>query len=331
MRSRSIRIIILLVSLLPLVAQAQLWGLQNGDMESWRRGFFRCCGRNVDLPASWGIPEQSCGINFNKFVFLEEDSHNIHSGLCAALLYSDTTFFNDIGLQPGMLVYGGYQDVTDSAIRIGQPVPQYGLPIDSNPTGVKFWLKMSHDLSDTFSYMYLLTRWDSASHHRDTLAFSTVDIPDTRTPQDQYFEYRAGLRYLHTGKADSIRMIMYGGRFGNPALATNETWIDDIALIYDADTAAVAYPTGIADTKVNVSFKLYPNPAANIIRLQTDNDIQGDLMQLYDGPGRIISQIAITSPVQAIDISHLATGAYLCRILDSSGHSIYHTRVIVGR
>jgi hypothetical protein len=30
-------------------------------------------GRNVDLPQSWGIPEQSCGLNFNKFVYLETD------------------------------------------------------------------------------------------------------------------------------------------------------------------------------------------------------------------------------------------------------------------
>lgn len=327
MKSKLILAFIYLLSFAPIVAEAQ-WGLQNGGMEFWRRKQFRCCGRNVDLPSNWGTPEQSCGINFNKFVFLEEDTHNIHSGRAAALLYSDTSFFNDVVLQPGMLVYGGYQDPTDSTIRIGQPVENYGYPVDSNPAGLQFWLKMSHDLSDTFSYMYLLTRWDSTAHREDTLAFSTKDVPDTHVPMDQYFQVLDTIQYLHPGHADSVKMIFYGGRFGNPALATNQTWIDDIVFTY---TNTLANSTGIAPESPTSAFALYPNPVANTLRIQSAKGVNGESVELYDDLGRMVSQNVLYSALQTIDISYLAPGTYICRIVGTDHLSLFQGKVSIIR
>ncbi len=298
----------------------------NGGLEGWRRGQFRCCGRNVENPFNWGIPEQSCGLNYNKFVFLEDNPFNVHSGRYSALLYSDTTFLNGVGLQPGMLVYGGYQDPLDSAIRIGQAVPQYGLPIDSNPEKLDFWLLMSHDLADTFSYMYLFTRWDSTLHQEDTIAFAQKDIPDTQAPIDQWFRIRDSICYRHSGKADTVKMIFYGGRFGNPALAGNSTWIDDIKFIYIQDS--VSATTGIKGSS-DVNCRIYPNPASNILQIQSPVDATCCFVTLTDHLGRCVYHSMLLSPLWATDISDLSSGSYICSITNADNNLLCQKRIVI--
>jgi hypothetical protein len=225
-----------------------------------------------------------------------------------------------------MLVYGGYQDPTDSVISIGQPVERYGYSIDSNPVALTFWLKMSHDLSDTFTYTCVLTKWNAPLHKADTLAFVTKDIADTQVPQDQYFQVTDSVHYLMAGQADTAKVIFIGGRFGNTALINNTTWIDDIAFTYGAPG-----PTnGITETHLE-AFNLYPNPAANSLRIQATGALSGEIAEIYDELGRMVAQAAIESPLQAIDISRLATGAYICRILDKDLHSLYQAKVSVVR
>lgn len=304
-------------------------GLINGDMEGWRRRQFRCCGRNVDLPVEWGIPEQSCGLNFNKFVFLEENPLYVHSGRFSAVMSSDTSFFNDIVLQPGMLVYGGYQDASDSAIRIGQPVPQYGLPIDSNPVKLDFWLMMSHDLADTFSYMYLFTRWDSQAHRVDTLAFSTRDVPDTDVRSDEWFEIKDSIRYLMPGQADTVKIIFYGGRFGNPALAGNATWIDDIRLLYAGEDTATSAPAAMQQTPES-RYKLMPNPASDILHITADASVGGVHFSMSDALGRKVLDADLNER-RDIDISQLSTGTYICHLTDSDGQNIFQQRLVIAR
>lgn len=305
-------------------------GLINGDMESWRRRQFRCCGRNVDLPVLWGTPEQSCGINYNKFVFLEENPFNVHTGRFSALLFSDTTFFNNVGLQPGMLVYGGYQDASDSVIRIGQPVPQYGLSIDSNPVQLDFWLMMSHDLADTFSYMYLFTRWDSLSHREDTLAFSTVDIPDTHIISDTWFEIKDSIRYIKPGQADTVKMIFYGGRFGNPALAGNATWIDDIRLLYEGEDTATTVNTGIAE-QTKQAYAIYPNPVSDILNVRFSNYPTGMDFYLIDDLGRTVLKVNLNEGRMHLDLSSVSPGAYMGSVSDADGNLIYQQKIVIAR
>ncbi len=305
-------------------------GLANGDLEGWRKGQFRCCGRNVDTPFDWGTPEQSCGINFNKFVFLEENSYNVHSGRYSAMLFSDTTFFNSVVLQPGMLVYGGYQDPLDSVIRIGQPVPQYGLPIDSNPVQLDFWLMMSHDLADTFSYMYLFTKWDSLSHREDTLAFSTVDVPDTHIMSDLWFEVKDSIHYIRAGQADTVKMIFYGGRFGNPALAGNITWIDDIRLLYEGEDTTTSVNTSIA-TQTAESCAIYPNPVSDILNVQVSNYRSGVDFYLIDDLGRTVLKVKLNQNQIHLDVSPMSPGAYIGRLSDDDGNLMYQQKIVIAR
>jgi hypothetical protein len=72
---------------------------------------------------------------------------------------------------------------------------------------------MSHYCtSDTFTYVYVLTRWDSVAHQEDTLAYASKGIPDTQVPAQQWFSVTdSSTLYRHPGHADSLRLIFYGG------------------------------------------------------------------------------------------------------------------------
>ena len=312
-----------LLSLVSIVEAQQ--GIYNGDLELWRRREFRCCGRNVDLPQSWGIPEQSCGLNFNKFVYLETDSTLAHSGKFCAKMVSDTTFFNNVVLEPGILIYGGYPNPYDSTVTIGQTITpdQNGLPIDSNPMGLRFWLKMSHDLSDTFTYVYVLTRWDSVTHQEDTLAYASKDISDTHVPAQQWFSVTDSILYRHPGHADSLRLIFYGGRSGNPDLKGNVTWIDDISFYYETPQLTTAMD--VAEPTQTLS--IYPNPAKDILHISCEGLSEAISTEIMDDLGRVVVRSALGS----IDVRGLSVGCYICRISDATHLSLYQERFSIVR
>ncbi|HEY1055428.1 MAG TPA: T9SS type A sorting domain-containing protein [Emticicia sp.] len=63
----------------------------------------------------------------------------------------------------------------------------------------------------------------------------------------------------------------------------------------------------------NSLFKVYPNPANNIVHVQTDAGslAAGDAsVRLLDIQGRVLQTMAVTAEVTNIDISQLADGTY---------------------
>ena len=210
-------------------------------------------------------------------------------------------------------------------MTIGQTITpdQNGLPIDSNPMGLRFWLKMSHDLSDTFSYVYVLTRWDSVTHQEDTLAYASKDISDTQVPAQQWFSVTDSILYRHPGHADSLRLIFYGGRSGNPDLKGNVTWIDDISFYYETSQLTTAI-TAIEPIR---ALCIYPNPANDILHIHNDDLSEVHHIELIDDLGRVV----VESTESSIDISRLAVGCYICRI-SSIGHpGLYQERFSILR
>jgi len=60
-------------------------------------------------------------------------------------------------------------------------------------------------------------------------------------------------------------------------------------------------------------FKVYPNPANNVVHVQTDAEslAAGDIsVKLLDIQGRVLQTIPVTAEITNIDISQLAGGTY---------------------
>jgi len=284
--------------------------LANGGFEEWRLKEFKCCGRNIDSPWDWGMTENLTGLNYNKFVFRITDTVNVHSGIVSAMLYSDTTYLNHLILIPGILSYGGMADSASTQVTIGPVIQGSGFPINSNPSELSFFMKMNHGEIDTPYYVYLFTKWDSVAQKEDTLAYANVDIPDVVENMNQWVQYTDSIKYTSPGTPDTVRLIFFGGRFGNSSTQGNATYLDDVSFYYPA--------TGLVSLSGAPVLQVYPNPASNQLTIKTGQYKPGNTFHVFDAAGRSIKYVAIETYATNMDISTLVAGEYYYRLSDKS-------------
>jgi len=75
---------------------------------------------------------------------------------------------------------------------------------------------------------------------------------------------------------------------------------------------------------------LYPNPAENSIVIAYTGDMQNlkdCMMEIYDIYGSAVKSIYINNVTQDVNISDLARGMYLYRIIDT-GKVLYYSKFI---
>ena len=313
-------ILILLVALSTLSAQDSV---QNGNFERWKLKEFKCCGRNIDQPWYWGITEQLTGLNYNKFTFRVLDSINVHGGSCSIELYSDTTTLNNLGLIPGVIAYGGMADSASAAIAIGPNVQAVGYPVSSNPEWLSFYMKAKHNEADTAYYIYLFTRWNTATQKEDTLSFKQVDIPDNVANINQWVNYIDTIHYTMSGTADTVRILFFGGRFGNVRLKGNATFIDDISFYYPT--------TGLVALNGEPVIQVYPNPSSNLLTIRTGQYQAGNQFTLYDLTGRPVKSCPIENFYTTLNLSSLAAGAYYYQLKDKNSAALTTGTITIAR
>ena len=284
--------------------------VQNGGLEQWRLKEFKCCGRNIDQPWYWGIGEQLTGLNYNKFIFRVVDSNFVHSGACSIKLYSDTTYLNNLVLIPGIIAYGAMTDSASANVAIAPTINSSGLAIGANPMLLSFYMLMDHGTNDTAYYMYVFTRWNFAQQKEDTLAYAQVDLPDDVENMDQWVQYTDTIHYTMPGTADTVRLLFFGGRFGDARRQGNVTYLDDIAFYYPT--------TGVANLDGSPTIQLYPNPATDKLTIKTGQYKPGNTFNIFDAGGRLISTTAIENYSTTINIGYRAAGDYLYRLCDKS-------------
>jgi hypothetical protein len=282
--------------------------LANGGLELWRLKEFKCCGRNIDSPWDWGMTENLTGINYNKFVFRETDTNYVHSGIVSAMLYSDTTTLNNLVLIPGILSYGGMADSASTAVTIGPVIQGSGFPISSNPSQLNFYMLMNHQQTDTPYYIYLFTKWDSLAEKEDTLAYANIDIPDDIENNGRWVSYTSNINYTLSGTADTVRLIFFGGRFGNPDLQGNATFIDDISFYYPT--------TGLVSLDGEPVLQVYPNPVSGQLTIKTGQYGVGNNFTVFDVLGQTIKHVPVESSVTTLDVAALPAGEYFYRLSD---------------
>ena len=75
-------------------------------------------------------------------------------------------------------------------------------------------------------------------------------------------------------------------------------------------------------------FLLYPSPASTTLNVKAPSlGYAGASIQIRDASGRVVHSSSI-SPIASVDVSHLARGAYLVKIISEGEHSAFQ-RVIL--
>ena len=80
-----------------------------------------------------------------------------------------------------------------------------------------------------------------------------------------------------------------------------------------------ASPLSVSDFELEKNISVYPNPVQSTFKLETKNNINIESVSVYSVLGKKVIQNITRLNKNEYDISNLASGLYILKILDSNG------------
>jgi hypothetical protein len=116
----------------------------------------------------------------------------------------------------------------------------------------------------------------------------------------------------------------------NPNIeATSQAWIDTVMAFIIPRMATVlqaeGVPAGIVEA--SQSFKVYPNPASDLVAIKGTNGSTFTSVQAFDITGRVVYASDATGNSLSIDVSNWNNGIYLVQIATENGIQV--KRIVV--
>ena len=109
-----------------------------------------------------------------------------------------------------------------------------------------------------------------------------------------------------------------------PTLVVGNTFTNNANIYFDYNFPITTntYTTTVAalstqDFDFGSYFTLYPNPAKDVLNIQTKQDLQVNSVEIYNQLGQII--MAVTNSVNSVDVSNLSSGTYFVKINSVKG------------
>lgn len=208
---------------------------------------------------------------------------------------------------PGLLVSG-----TVGEIDIVNPtdVIQRGQPFTATPEKLTGYYKHSPVNGDSAAAIVLLTKYNSNTSQRDTVAIAETYF---YTSVSTYTAFESILDYQMTGVTpDSITIVLVSSAAAeNLAGQPGSTlFIDDLAL---------SYIQGIEQDVFNtIIVQAYPNPTIDRVTFTTAGPPAARSVILYDELGRNCFEAPFNNTSIEADISSLANGKYLFAVQENS-------------
>ncbi|MQP25847.1 T9SS type A sorting domain-containing protein [Flavobacterium sp. LMO8] len=111
-----------------------------------------------------------------------------------------------------------------------------------------------------------------------------------------------------------------------PSLVLGDTFTNNANIYFDYNFPITTntYTTTVAalstqDFDFGTYFTLYPNPAKDVLNIQTKQDLQVNSIEIYNQLGQIV--MATTNAINMIDVSNLSSGAYFVKVNTEKGSS----------
>jgi Leucine-rich repeat (LRR) protein len=109
-----------------------------------------------------------------------------------------------------------------------------------------------------------------------------------------------------------------------PTLVVGNTFSNNANIYFDYNFPITTntYTTTVAalstqDFDFGTYFTLYPNPANDVLNIQTKQDLQVNSIEIYNQLGQIV--LAVTNTVNSIDVTDLASGTYFLKVNTEKG------------
>jgi hypothetical protein len=276
--------------------------VQNLDFESWT---LSSSGRFEDPSPSttWATPNYAMDLIFgNLSTSIVQKSSDAHSGSFSALMKSR----NIVGNFVGATLFTGKLDASTPF----SPVPLLGIPFTGRPVAISGWRKYSPVGGDSSSMYARLTKWNSNTNTRETIAFKEIrDYGSIGT----WTKFDLLLDYSSNSTPDSI-IIVFSASAGaeqNNGEVGSSLWIDDVN---------IEYPTGVEHRDKGGTLVLTPNPCFGSIIIS--NCTEHTQFCIFNACGQSMLQGSLPAVKAAISTLSLVPGNYYLRVYDIAGNAV---------
>jgi hypothetical protein len=308
------RILTLAVLFLCLAATGNAQNVYGGDFEHWKlnpgnyydpdSSFFSSLDTLVTVPTPSGITAYPCD--------------TAHTGAHSAGLQTSFLNMGFVVLIPGVIGTIKVDMLRQKAI-LGIPYP-FGT---TKPTRFTGWYR-SYPLSgDSSAAVLLLSKWNSTTHKRDTLAYNRYPIHWT---VDTWTQFDLAVNYLdNVTMPDSLTMLFLscGGfnasnMFGSVGQVGSRALFDDVNLTDVNGFPLVAMPS--------VKVKLSPNPASQNMKVELERSIDYGYFEVYDAQAKLIRQYPVNGNRLQVSVNDLSAGNYYYKLTEKGIEPEFYER-----
>jgi hypothetical protein len=282
---------------------SQVSTLPNGGFESWTQkpnwgyyepdgGFFHTLNILDTVPTSAGISVYRC-------------SDTVHSGSFSARCITRLMKIVQLNVTiPGVI--GSLKiNWSNSTAILGEKYTW-----TAKPERFQGYYQSYPLNGDTTAAILLLSKWNTGTHHRDTIAYNRLvfkGIVNTWTLFDTPVTY-----FDNTTMPDSITVLLlscagYNAQYmmGSVGQIGSQAYFDDVTLTNIAGIEYIFHPT--------IDVKISPNPASSYINVSLDKAVKDGSFEIYDVQGKKSGQFEMSDISARINLSNLASGVYYYR------------------
>ena len=170
-------------------------------------------------------------------------------------------------------------------------------------------------LNDSSAAVLLLSKWNTSTHKRDTLAYNHLTFHgtiDTWTAFDTAVAYRD-----HTTIPDSITILLLScAGFNATYMLGSVGQIGSMALYDDVNLTGVSgFPLLLMPS---VKVKISPNPATRFLKIELGSNIENGNFEVYDAQAKLIRQVPLNGNTGQVNVSDLNSGMYFYKLTEST-------------
>ena len=137
--------------------------------------------------------------------------------------------------------------------------------------------------------------------------FENIQLPFDDATNDGYVAF----------KIKTKPTLVLGNTFSNTASIYFDYNFPIVTNTYTTTIAALANP----DFEFATYFVLSPNPAKNVLNIQTKSIVELSSISIYNTLGQLVLVIPSAKETASIDVSSLTTGTYFIKVLSDKGNS----------
>ncbi len=205
----------------------------------------------------------------------------------------------------GDLGFDGEPDTLIGMVSLGSinfTTTVSGAPFIGRPDSLVGWYKLTSPNSIPCYIITNTTKWNSTTNSQTEIS-GALFMGETSS---SYKRFSVPFEYNSTEIPDTLQFFIVNAEEGNEV--NNILYVDDLAFIYNSSAAI---------TENNHLFTISPNPAADIVNIESTAAIES--IEMVDLNGKIV--LTIQEPVahSEINISELNAGIFICRVKTTSG------------